>query len=149
MIDLPVPPRCSSSFLVRLLSTVRFLPIATTKQDNSSNNHEQARPATLSVLSVSVVTKRSLSTSPSVAPRYILICTSKKKNGKEASVILTTYLFRLRKFSSVASRSRSTNSASATSPRLATSVSVSASTSISVSSTTLPSVSTVWTSTPA
>ncbi len=54
--------------------------------------HPRQRPVTLSEPSVSAVTKRLPSTSPSVAPR-------------------------LRKFSSVASRSRSTSSASATSAR--------------------------------
>jgi hypothetical protein len=84
----------------------------------------QARPATPSVPSVSAVTKRSPSTSPSVAPRR-------------------------RRFSSVGSRSRNTSSASATSPRRATSASVFPSTSISVSSTTRRSVFTAWTSTAA
>jgi len=84
----------------------------------------QARPDTLSVPLVSVVTKRLPSMSPFVAPR-------------------------LRKFLSVDWRSRNTSSASATSPRLVTLVSVSANTSISVSSTTLPLVSTEWTSTSA
>ena len=84
----------------------------------------QAKHATPSAPSVSAVTRRSPSTSPSVAPKQ-------------------------RKSSSAASKSRSTSCGSVISARPATSASVSLSTSIWASSTTPRSVSTAWTSTAA
>lgn len=101
-----------------------FNPILNTRTSWTNTYFLQARPATQSEHSVSVVTKRSLSTSPFEDQRP-------------------------RKFSREVSRSRNTNSESETSQRPVTSDSVSANTSTWESSTTLVLVSTEWISTAA